>query len=191
MPKQKLEQTNFRTTPALKRRLEAAADAAGRSFNKEVNKRLTESFDPGRELDPVLSDPVLFAMVTVIARAMAKAGGMSFMIKEDGQKDRSGWHADAYAFARGVDAAIAVLKFMRPIGDENSGPQFDDDVRQLRLGELLTHLGWMYGRDEVRRITKAGAGADGGKDERLHELIGKSMIERIQANLNEDLGEIK
>jgi hypothetical protein len=187
MAKQKQVQTNFRTTPEMKQRLEAASNESGLTFNKEVNRRLAESFDASHQLDPVLDDPVLFAIVIVMARAMEKAGGMAFIFKEDARRDRREWHTDAYAFARGVDAANAVLKFMRPIGDANDGPQFEGDPQQKNLGELLANLGWMYGRDEVRRITKRGAGADGAKDEALHELIGKSMTERIQANLDEDL----
>jgi hypothetical protein len=182
MAKQKLEQTNFRTTPDLKRRLEAAADAGGRSFNKEVNKRLAESFDPSRQLDPVLlNDPILFAMMIVVAKAMKRTGDFALLLKDEAKtKNEHDWHADAYVYALAVDAAIEVFNLLRPADDTIAGPQFEPD--QSKLGEAVAEAGKLFGRGEVRHVTSRDVISSPLLDA-LRDMFGEQMIERIQGNL--------
>jgi hypothetical protein len=175
MTKQKQLQTNFRTTAEMKRRLEAAATANGLTFNKEVNRRLAESFDQRRELDPVFNDRVLFGMLIVVAKGMSKTGSTALAFKDD-TKNRQEWHTDAYAFARAIDAAVEILKLMQPPGDADL-PQFGID--QKRLVEAMATLGHTFGRRELQFLTQGKLA----QDDPLRELIGEPMLERIEANL--------
>lgn len=179
MAKQKQVQTNFRTTPEMKQRLEAAAHASGLTFNKEVNRRLAESFDPGRQLDPVLADPVLFAMMIVMAKAMKKTAELALLLKSNRDDAEPDWHADAYVYAMATDAAIEVLNLMRPAGDSIDGPHFEHD--QLKLGEALAQSGKMWARGEARNVTSRDAPSP--PNDALREMFGAQMIERIRANL--------
>lgn len=182
MARQKQVQTNFRTTPEMKKRLEAAAQASGLTFNKEVNRRLAESFNPGRQLDPVLDrDPVLFAITIVMAKAMKKTANFASLMKDD-SKDQLDWHTDAYVYAKAVDAAIEILNLIRPPDDTIAGPHFGPD--ELQLGEAVARSGKMWARGEARLITSGETTASGlPPDDTLRAMLGPQVIERIQTNL--------
>jgi hypothetical protein len=182
MAKQKQIQTNFRTTPEMKARLEAAAESNGLTFNKEVNRRLAESFDPRRELDPVLSDPVLFGMIIVLAKAMQKTGMPVLLFTEGGHtKNERDWHRDPYAYARAVEAAIEVLNLFRPEGEETA-PDLGADHEKLR--DAITEMGRMNGRGEMRNLgRRAPEYQTVPKDDLLREMLGEEMLQRIRNNL--------
>ncbi|MBR1249181.1 hypothetical protein JQ609_19910 [Bradyrhizobium sp. AUGA SZCCT0169] len=180
MAKQKQIQTNFRTTPEMKARLEAAAESNGLTFNKEVNRRLAESFDPRRELDPVLSDSVLFGMIIVIAKAMMKTG-MPVLLLTDHTKNEREWHRDPYAYARAVEAATEVLNLFRPEGEE-APPKLGADHDKLR--EAIADMGRMNGRGEMRNLGRREPEYQTiPNDDLVREMLGEEMLQRIQNNL--------
>lgn len=166
----------------MKVRLEAAAEAKGLTFNKEVNRRLAESFDPRRELDPVLSDPVLFAMMIVLAKAMRRTGAPVLRLTDQTHsKHEWDWHRDPYAFGRAVDAAIEVLNLFRPEGEETP-PDLGPDHERLR--DAITDMGRMNGRGEMRNLGKrAPEYTTARTDDVLREMLGEEMLQRIQNNL--------
>jgi hypothetical protein len=173
-------QTNFRTTPEMKKRLEDAANANGTTFNKEVNRRLSESFDPRRDLDPVLNDPVLFGMMIVIAKAMQKTG-MPILLFSDATKNEREWHRDSYAYGRAAEAAIEILNLLRPEGAETP-PDLGAD--RLKLSEALQDMGRMNGRGELRQLgLREPDYQTTPKDNIVREMLGEEMLERIRKNL--------
>ena len=101
MKKPKQIQTNFRTTPDMKQQLEAAAEANGRTFNKEVNERLKASLGAPEGADQT-NVPGLLAIAAAMNAAGQYAGRFAPTFTADGAQK---WWNDPYAFEQAVQAA--------------------------------------------------------------------------------------
>lgn len=110
--KQKQEQVNFRTTPDLKARIQAEADARGITFNKEVNRRLHESLKASDDHDQTRV-PGLLA-IAVAMNAAGQASGLHSALAASGAPGQ--WWNDPYAYEQAVQAANRVFEALRPDG---------------------------------------------------------------------------
>jgi hypothetical protein len=120
---------SLRMTPALKRRLDAAAEKGGRSLSQEAEVRLERSFDHQDLLSEVLT----------IAYGKELAGVLKFLgdtmlfadsyYQAESNRDRppipgasykGAWAPSPDGYDQCVQAALAVLEAMRPAGAPNT-----------------------------------------------------------------------
>ncbi|MDO8398914.1 MAG: hypothetical protein Q7T45_13945 [Bradyrhizobium sp.] len=135
--KQKQEQVNFRTTPDVKARIQAEADARGITFNKEVNRRLQDSLAAPDQHD-LTHVPGLLA----IATAMNVAGQYACLHSSlSGATAPTKWWDDPYAYDQAVRAANRIFEALRPTGKISKPTLLSGKAGTLDLGAVAENLG--------------------------------------------------
>jgi predicted transcriptional regulator len=119
---------SLRMTPGLKRRLDAAADANGRSQSQEAEFRLEQSFDRQELLADALTTAYgskeVAGLVMLIGDALQNAGSGQYALfrswPEVLTEGRGAWMANSEAYAQATDAVHRILEALRP--QESHGP---------------------------------------------------------------------
>lgn len=114
--KPKQVQTAFRTSAELKAKLEQAAKDAGLTFNKEVNRRLSDSFRDKASGEPALQNAALFSVLKIAAVAMETAGSTANVTHSAlaGEAVSTDWMENPRAFRQAVQAAVRILNMLQP-----------------------------------------------------------------------------
>lgn len=124
----KLKQTAIRISDDLKAQIEAAAKANGETFNKEVSRRLSKSFEPASPVPETQSLGVLTdAVARLIATAMHSAGNETAFLLNNRREhqDRSEhWLDDHLAYQQAKAAVEMLLQGLAP--SEKIFPKPDD-----------------------------------------------------------------
>jgi hypothetical protein len=171
--KQKPIQTNFRTSPQVRDRLQKFANARGVSINREINDRLERSFI-GDALQLGLSEasPELFAVLNMVAAAMNAAGRVASFGSTFDEEKALAWHTDPFAFAQAVKAAQTIFEACRPPG-----------AAGIAQHNALDHLGDGFANAilEEAATGKARTAATAARAKILRELIGDDLAALIAA----------
>lgn len=176
--KQKQEQVNFRTTPDLKARLQAEADARGLTFNKEINRRLQESISAPTDLD-LTRVPGLLAVAT----AMNSAGQAAAFHSTLAGSPQTPWWNDPYAFDQAVMAANHIFEALRPAGKIATPRLLSGKAGGLDLEMLSANFGIGVANGVISEIgtevpTSSVAKARAPK---LREDLGDELVSRIRS----------
>ncbi len=119
---------SLRMTPALKRRLDAAAEKGGRSLSQEAEVRLERSFDH----QDLLSEVLTIAYGKELAGILMFLGGTMLFTdsyyQAESNRDRpnprasykGAWAPSPDGYDQCVQAALAVLEALRPAGAPNT-----------------------------------------------------------------------
>ena len=108
---------SLRVTPQLKSKLDAAAVDTGRSQTQEIEFRLEQSFDRTELIFDSMKlayGAELAGLLMLIGRAMSGAGRTAGLKANTFQFTGEEWLADPFAYDQASNAAVAVLKGLRP-----------------------------------------------------------------------------
>jgi hypothetical protein len=136
--KQKQEQVNFRTTPDVKARIQAEADARGNTFNNEVNRRLRDSLAAPDQQD-LTHVPGLLAIATTMNVAGQAACLHSSL--SGAATSPAKWWDDPYAYDQAVRAANRIFEVLRPAGKISNPSALSGKVGTLDLGAVAENYG--------------------------------------------------
>jgi hypothetical protein len=107
----------LKVTSQVKNKIEAAADATGRTQSQEAELRLEQSFEREGLLPDVLSlayGPQLGAVLILLGEVMKGAGERAGI---DSTGTHEGWLEDPYAFNVSMVVANNLLELLRPPGE--------------------------------------------------------------------------
>ena len=180
-------------TAEIKNRLDAAAQASGRTQSQEAELRLERSFEHQDMLGEALS--LAFGskpagVVQAVARAMHDAGTTAAILARPTDRDASGnWINDPFAFQQARAAVISVLDAFKPEGDP-AAPRMvpavvvDVDALTNRPGRAEDAPDYsQIGEQKAAWIIDALASGKRGDDSTqwaapLRELLGPTLIRR-------------
>lgn len=146
----------LRVTPEMKKKLDAAAEANGRSQSQEAELRLARSFDRVDLLGEVLAlafGERLAGLLIMLGIVMADQGRRITDRKRD-------WTSDSVAYDAAVFAAMRLLDCGRPDGSKASVSDYD--IAGQEVEELIQKLALHDGRasDDVNDVVGYGPRAD-------------------------------
>jgi hypothetical protein len=177
--KQKQEQVNFRTTPDLRARIQAEADARGITFNKEVNRRLQDSLAAPDDHD-LTHVPGLLAIATtlnVVGQAASVHSSLS------GATAPTKWWDDPYAYEQAVRGANRIFEALRPAGKIAKPSLLSGKAGNLDLDAMAENLGVGFANGVISEIasdepttTTAIARAP-----KLRADLGDDLVSRLRA----------
>jgi hypothetical protein len=148
-------QLGVRVTPEMKMRIEAAAEASGRSISQEAELRIEQSFDRQDLLTDVMmattGSKTAAAILMLIARVMVDSGLTHKAIAKPGMS--ADWAADDDHRDIALLAAICLLALLRP-KRANNDPQLPAHTRGTaeELIELLNSRTAAHWRAETRDL---------------------------------------
>jgi hypothetical protein len=117
---------NMRSTFELRRHLELAAEASGRSLAQEAEFRIEQTFAAEKSLIEALNfnyGPELAFVMQTVGEAMKLAGAEAAFYARFHSKDVRGWWDNPYAFTQAMQAAHAILIAVKPDGDATPPPR--------------------------------------------------------------------
>jgi hypothetical protein len=126
---------NMRTTFEVRRQLEAAAKASGRSLAQEAEYRIERSIMDERRMVEALElsyGRELSGIMLAIGEAMKLSGQTAAFTATRSLEGSQNWWDNAYAFFQASKAAGAVVEALKPEGD--ASPPRD-------LNEIFANLG--------------------------------------------------
>ena len=169
----------LKVTSDIKKRLDNAARASGRTQSQEAEARLERSFDHQELLPQVLGltyGRQLAAMLLMLGDAMKATGesaGFSATavrpsaILEGTQK----WFDIPYAYDQAVRAANRILEALRPAGDPQTPKHMRGTEGELHLGDVAERLG--------ERVAAGVSGSGGVREVRRSGTMTKNVRGRI------------
>lgn len=169
-------------TPALKERLDAAAEAGGRSQSQEAEFRLERSF----EREALLTDVLALAFgertagITIMLAAVLETDGWAALSQSDTQATH--WSDDPYASDRAIKGAIEVLEKLRPAGKVVE-PSSDPDFRPRVYEQRWTALASIARRPKAgpqRHVQVNQHGYFPYDLKRVFEMLGPDLLERLR-----------
>lgn len=107
----------LKVTASLKKRLEEAAEASGRTQSQEAEYRLERSFDRADLMWEVMElsyGREAAALILLVARAMTDAGRMSGYRHSPAGNERGAWIDDRFAYEQAQKAAATILDKFKP-----------------------------------------------------------------------------
>jgi hypothetical protein len=110
---------SVRVREKLRRQLEQSAEEEGRTLSQEVEFRVEQSFDRTELVFDSMKlayGAELAGLLMLIGRAMSGAGRTSGLKGNTVQFTGTEWLADPFAYEQALNAAVAVLKGLRPPG---------------------------------------------------------------------------
>jgi len=110
----------LRVTPETKARLDSAAASAGRSQSQQAEFLIEQALrdeDAMARLQREFGGPACYAILTVAGRAMGRAG-LNAAAYSDFKGDD--WTSDPASYEHAIDAAVIILRAMRPQGKLSS-----------------------------------------------------------------------
>jgi TraY domain len=157
----------FRVTPQLKRKLEEASAANGRSQSQEAEMRLEQSFGHQELLPQVL--------------ALAYGRQLAALLLMLGEMLRRGnWLESPYGFDQSVKGVNFLLKALRPPGEIVLPPMaFEKGPPGTPPFQIYSQLGEI---EAERLLSEAAGGTPLISDHALviHQMLGRTLVDRIK-----------
>lgn len=166
---------NVRLEESLRKQIEGAAAARGRSMNLEVVERLERSFAADASMVDTLvyaHGPRLTGLMLIILRAMDWVGGVAAFQKTPTANAAMNWQDDPWAFQQAFQAAFRILTLAAPAG--NATPPSDKlEHKHLAVGLSYSLLGALVDPDHPL-AAKLGP--------EIAKLLGPTVLELSMAN---------
>lgn len=159
---------SLRMTPGLKRRLDAAAEANGRSQSQEAEFRLERSFDRqdllAEALTTAYGSKEIAGLVMLIGDALQNAGSAQYALgrpwPEVLAEGRGAWVADSDAYIQATDAVHRILEVLRPQEsqglDQPAAERRKAWVKTLTIDDKPVEIGKWYAEQRLKSIRDLG-----------------------------------
>jgi len=162
---------SIRVTPALKRRLAAAATANDRSLSQETEIRIEQSFLAADHLETAMqmAHGARFAgILELLGQVMRRAGEAASYVSKSGQAQGDDWLDNGFAYHEAMHAAFWVLEYLQP--DASERPK-------------STRIGINYARGVMATLARRSESRLSAADwvTRMREKLG-SLVDRIKPN---------
>ena len=176
---------SVRVREKLRRQLEQSAEEEGRTLSQEVEFRVEQSFDRTELIFDSMKlayGAELAGLLMLVGRAMSGAGRLSGLKGNTVQYTGTEWLADPYAYEQALNAAVAVMRALRPPGRPiaaGGDAKFTENMNVLMRTSNSNSWGEYYGKSVLDALRgKESVVSATGWIERVKELLGPAS-ERV------------
>jgi len=183
----------LKVTSNIKKRLDKAARASGRTQSQEAEFRLERSFDHQDLLQNAMElayGRPLAGVLLILAKAIKGAGenaafGAATVSSSHTLDGPPKWLDIPYAYDQAVRAANRILEAVRPLGDAEMPKHMRDVEGELNFGSGGEHLGDRLATVVLEEVVSGRSQNDDQKRVRqLNEMLGP-LAERLKERLTD------
>jgi len=184
----------LRVTADLKKKLDQAMAASGRSQRQEAEFRIELSFAEQRSLlealDLAFGRELAWLMLWV-GEAMKDSGRLAGLIATGTLEGSQNWFDNPYAFAQAVKSAKTILEAITPTGDPTApetSPMKVDGISPVYFGATAQRVGVDTAKGILREIAgeKSGPSGDTERPQRLRKAP-ELLVDRAKQFIGRDL----